>query len=228
MDDLITFINTDDKQKYDLLKIAIVHHRFLWIHPFRNGNGRTARLITYAMLVKYGFNVNSVRILNPTAIFCNTRGEYYNNLAKADTHTEDGILQWVHYVLKGLRIEIEKVDALADYNFLKGQILLPAIDYAYQKEKIKETEMRILKVAVEKQTIVANDLRPMFHNKRDSEISRQIKLLTEKGILEPVEVKARKYRLKFYNKYLLAPIMHSLGEKGFLPEREESFKILGA
>ncbi len=69
MDELFDFINKDDLPKYDLLKIAIVHHRFLWIHPFTNGNGRTARLITYAMLVKYGFNVNAGRILNPTAVF---------------------------------------------------------------------------------------------------------------------------------------------------------------
>jgi len=228
MDELIHFINKNDLPKYDLLKIAIVHHRFLWIHPFRNGNGRTARLITYAMLVKYGFNVNSVRILNPTAIFCNTRGDYYNNLARADKHTDEGLLAWVEYVLRGLRIEIEKVDALADYNYLKKQILLPAIDYAYEKEKIKEIEVKILKVAIEKQILVANDLRPIFHNKRDSEISRQIKFLTDKGMLEPIETKARKYRLKFYNNYLLGAIIHLLGENGFLPDREDLLKIKGA
>ena len=228
MEELITFINRNDLPKYDLLKIAIVHHRFLWIHPFRNGNGRTARLITYAMLVKYGFNVNSNRILNPTAIFCNTRGDYYDNLAKADTQTDEGVLAWCEYVLTGLKIEIEKVDKLADYSFLKKEILIPAIEYAFEKDNIKEIEVRILKVAIEKQIIVANDLRSIFHNKRDSEISRQIKFLTDKGMLEPIETKARKYRLKFYNRYLLDPIIHLLGENGFLPDREDFFKIKGA
>lgn len=37
MDELIAFINRDDPSKYDLLKTAIAHHRFTWIHPFGNG-----------------------------------------------------------------------------------------------------------------------------------------------------------------------------------------------
>jgi len=70
MDELLEFIDKDDAPKYDLLKVALAHHRFMWIHPFSNGNGRTGRLFTYAMLVKQGFNVNMGRILNPTAVFC--------------------------------------------------------------------------------------------------------------------------------------------------------------
>jgi Fic family protein len=62
MDELFAFINRQDEPKYDLLKVAIAHHRFLWIHPFTNGNGRTVRLLTYAMLVKEGFNVDVGRI----------------------------------------------------------------------------------------------------------------------------------------------------------------------
>lgn len=57
MNELFGFINRQDQPKYDLLKTAIAHHRFAWIHPFSNGNGRTVRLFTYAMLVKQGFHV---------------------------------------------------------------------------------------------------------------------------------------------------------------------------
>ena len=102
MDELFDFINNQDNPKYDLLKAAIAHHRFVWIHPFRNGNGRTVRLFTYAMLVKLGFNVDVGRILNPTAIFCNNRDNYYHNLSVADNGTDADILSWCEYVLKGL------------------------------------------------------------------------------------------------------------------------------
>lgn len=225
MEELFAFINKDDLPKYDLLKIAIVHHRFLWIHPFRNGNGRTARLITYAMLVKYGFNVNAGRILNPTAVFCNSRNDYYDNLAKADTQTNDGILEWCEYVLKGLKIEIEKVDKLADYTYLKTQILIPAIEYAKDNGNIKEIENKILKVVIEKQEIMANDLKHLFHNKSNPEISRQIKMLTEKNMLEPIGTKARKYRLRVLNKRLLPAVFHMLDEIGFLPEQNDAKQI---
>ena len=71
MNELFDFINQDSGAKFDLLKTAIAHHRFVWIHPFGNGDGRTVRLFTYAMLIKLGFNVNVGRIINPTAVLCN-------------------------------------------------------------------------------------------------------------------------------------------------------------
>ena len=46
MDELIRFIQQSDLPKYDLIKTAIAHHRFVWIHPFVNGNGRAVRLFT--------------------------------------------------------------------------------------------------------------------------------------------------------------------------------------
>ena len=39
---------------------------------------------TDALLVKFGFNVHVGGILNPTAIFCNNREEYYRQLSVAD------------------------------------------------------------------------------------------------------------------------------------------------
>lgn len=34
--------------------IAAAHHRFLWIHPFYDGNGRVVRLMSHAMLLRAG------------------------------------------------------------------------------------------------------------------------------------------------------------------------------
>jgi Fic family protein len=36
------------------IAIAAAHHRFLWIHPFLDGNGRVARLMSHAMLLDLG------------------------------------------------------------------------------------------------------------------------------------------------------------------------------
>ena len=85
MDKLINFINELHPPKYDLLKIAIAHHGFVWIHPFDNGNGRTVRVLTYALLIKLGYQIDSTgRVINPTAIFCSDRSKYYAKLEIAD------------------------------------------------------------------------------------------------------------------------------------------------
>jgi Fic family protein len=37
-----------------LIAVAAVHHRLLWVHPFYDGNGRVARLVAHAMLLRFG------------------------------------------------------------------------------------------------------------------------------------------------------------------------------
>ncbi len=219
MNELIEFINRKDLPQYDLLKIALAHHRFLWIHPFSNGNGRTVRLFTYAMLVKYGFKVNKARILGPTTVFCSNRNNYYDYLSKADTGSREGILAWCEYVLEGLKIEIEKIDKLLDYEYLKKEILLPAINYSLERGHVNELEVQILRVAVEKQVIHAGDLKDIFKDKTPSVISNNIKKLIDKNMLryEKPDTKTRKYCIKFYNNHLYRSVSQSLDEKGFLP-----------
>lgn len=217
MSELIDFVNRRDSPKYDLLKAAIAHHRFVWIHPFGNGNGRTVRLFTYAMLVKTGFNVNVGRIINPTAVFCSNRNDYYNNLSQADTGIEAGILRWSEYVLKGLKEEIEKIDKLLDYEYLKKEILIPSITYSLERKYLTDIESKILKKVVDKQKVQAADFKEFFEGKVHAEISRQIRKLIDKRMLIPESPSARKYVIRFDNNYLLRGIIKSLGERGFLP-----------
>ena len=220
MNELFQFITKKKDSKYDLLKTAIAHHRFVWIHPFGNGNGRTVRLLTYAMLVKLGFNVNVGRILNPTAVFCSNRDDYYHFLSKADNGTTSDVLNWCTYVLRGLKEEIDKVDNLSDYSYLKSEILVPTINLSLERKYITDTESKILKRVVGKQVIQAGDLKDIFKGKVSAEISRQIRRLVEKKMLIPAEEGKRKYIIRFDNNYLLRSVIHVLGEKGFLPIRD--------
>jgi len=221
MNELLEFVNNDDSPKYDLLKTAIAHHRFVWIHPFGNGNGRTVRLFTYAMLVKAGFNVNVGRIINPTAVFCSNRNDYYNFLSEADKGTIEGLTTWIEYVLKGLKEEIEKIDKLSDYNFLRKEILLPSINHSLERKFITDVETKILKKVLDKQVISASDIKDIFPGKADAEVSRQIKKLIDRKMLIPEKEGTRKYVLRFDNSYLIRSIIKQLGDKGFLPVRDE-------
>jgi Fic family protein len=215
MDELFHFINGQYlEEKYDLLKTVFVHHRFAWIHPFGNGNGRTVRLLTYAMLVKQGFNVG--RVINPTAVFCMDRDKYYHYLGLADTGSKEGMLQWAFYVLNGLKTEIEKIDHLNDFSYLKKEILLPTLKIALSAEYITEKEYLILSRSIEHQLLQARHIKDLYTDKAKSEISRQIKLLIDKKMLIPEIPGTRKYVLSFENNYLLRAVIKVLGEKGFL------------
>lgn len=217
MSDLLTFIANPDPEKYDLLKTSIAHHRFTIVHPFDNGNGRTVRLFTYAMLVKQGFNVHIGRIINPTAIFCSDRKEYYRMLSVADAGTEEALLAWSTYVLKGLKVEIEKVDKLLNYDYLSKNILLPTIRHAQDRKLITNTEDAVLRIAVDKQVIQQSDIKHLFPGKDASQISRVIKKLLNDEILKPERGSQRKYILNFENNYLLRGVIGALDTEGFLP-----------
>ena len=221
MNELFDFVNKEDSPKYDLLKAAMAHHRFVWIHPFGTGNGRTVRLFTYAMLVKTGFNVNVGRIINPTAVFCSNRNDYYTYLSEADKGTDEGITTWIKYVLKGLKEEIEKIDKLLDYNFLRKEILIPTISHSLERKYITDSEAKILRKAIDKQEMQAADVKEFFVGKADAEVSRQIRKLIDKKMLVPEKEGTRKYVLRFENSYLLRSVIKSLGEKGFLPINDE-------
>ncbi len=217
MEELFSFVEQKDRPKYNLLKVAIAHHRFVWIHPFSNGNWRSVRLLTYAMLVKMGFNVDVGRILNPTAVFCNNRSDYYKYLSNADKGEPNGLLSWIEYVLKGLKEEIEKIDKLSDYDYLKKEILLPTINYSMERKYITEIESKILKKVVDKQIIQADDIKEFFGKNGKFEVSRQIKKLIEKKMLMQIKPGMRKYNLSFENSFLIRGIIKNLDEKGFLP-----------
>lgn len=221
MEELFNFINQNDGAKYDLLKTAIAHHRFVWIHPFRNGNGRTVRLFTYAMLVKQGFNIDWGRIVNPTAVFCHDRNKYFYNLSVADKGDETAITMWCEYVLSGLKREIEKIDRLLDYQYLKDKILIPAVEFSIERKLITDSEAKILKVAVQKQVFQAADLKTLFPGKLSAEISRMIRRLRVRKMVVSERKDARKYVLSFKNNYLLRGVVDALDKNGFLPVQDE-------
>jgi Fic-DOC domain mobile mystery protein B len=78
-----------DNKTFDLDEIAIrVHHRMVWIHAFRNGNGRHARLLADVIVVKNGrerFTWGSVTL----AAAGPGRAEYIRCLKAADANNND-------------------------------------------------------------------------------------------------------------------------------------------
>lgn len=218
MAELTAFINREDKPKYDLMKIALAHHRFGWIHPFGNGNGRTVRLLTYALLIKYGFNVQTGgRVLNPTAVFCNDRERYYAMLSAADKGTSSDLEAWCLYVLSGISVELKKVDQLTNHTFLSKKILYPALNFSAERGLINDFESTVLRIAVERGTLKAADVRAVLPELKPAQVTYQLGKLVERGLLQPLEVGARTYTAKFSNSWLIRGVIKALRDEGFIP-----------
>ena len=219
-DELLDFVNQERDQKDDLLVSAIAHHRMTWIHPFDNGNGRMVRMFTYALLIKQGFQIQTGRILNPTAIFCMDRNKYNDMLAKADTGTREDVLAWCEYVLSGLKEEIEKIDHLLDKQYMVDNVLLPSLIFALDRKQITPLEHSILVFLVKSDdmTIKSSDLIDIANQKHPVQRSRIIGRLKDKGMLLSLPDSPRTYTIGFINNYLLRGVIKSLEDSNFVPK----------
>lgn len=221
MRELIDYINNDDGEQYDLLKIAIANHRFVWIHPFGNGNGRTDRLLTYALLCKRGYIApNKMRLFNPTAVFAGDRNKYYDMLALADDYKDEHILEWCEYFLSGVRDEIKKSESLADADFVNKKILLPAVDRMEKAGIVSRLESNILGRAVRLNTIKASDIKDLWGREVTSvAIAQQIKKLRDRNLIKPTKEGGREYEISFENSELTRVTLEQMDLTGLLPIR---------
>ena len=76
MDELLNFIIENPLHLNIIELSAVFHHRFVWIHPFFDGNGRTVRLAMNLLLMTHGFP--------PAIILTNDRIKYYTALNAAN------------------------------------------------------------------------------------------------------------------------------------------------
>lgn len=76
MEELIRWLKKNEKSLHPVELAAFLHHKVVFVHPFFDGNGRTARLVMNVFLMRKGF---------PLAIILRTdRKKYYRVLEKAD------------------------------------------------------------------------------------------------------------------------------------------------
>lgn len=76
LEELVNFVNENPLQLNDIEMAAVFHHKFVWIHPFFDGNGRTVRLAMNLILMGSGFP--------PAIILKNDRKKYYDALNLAN------------------------------------------------------------------------------------------------------------------------------------------------
>jgi Fic family protein len=96
LDNLVEYINNDVKYNHDpLLKMAIAHYQFEAIHPFRDGNGRTGRILNILLMVQK--ELLDFPILYLSSYIILNKEDYYLNLNKVTS--QRNWKSWVLYML---------------------------------------------------------------------------------------------------------------------------------
>lgn len=92
-----------------IIKAIVAHLYMAWIHPFGDGNGRTARILEFAILLRSGMPTPAAHLLSNH--YNATRAEYYRQLAMASKKQDpcDFIGYAVQGLLDGLRDQLEYV-----------------------------------------------------------------------------------------------------------------------
>lgn len=90
MDELFAFIR--DSELSPLIKACIAHFFFVYVHPFVDGNGRTARALSYMMLLQAGYDF--FRYFSISGVIAEERAKYY----KAIKDVEDDDFDMTYFI----------------------------------------------------------------------------------------------------------------------------------
>ena len=84
---------------FAIIKAVVAHVYVAWIHPFGDGNGRTARLMEFQILLSAGVPTPAAHLMNNH--YNQTRSEYYRQLEAASRSGGD-IIPFLEYAAQGL------------------------------------------------------------------------------------------------------------------------------
>jgi len=172
MKSLVRWLESDEAKELDPVLVAgIVHYEFVRIHPFIDGNGRTARALAALVLLLRSFDIKRFFALDD--FYDADRAAYYKALRSVDPRKLD-ITAWLEYFTDGVGVSVagvkERILRLSSEKLRKdrkGQIALT------------ERQMRIIEELNLKGRITNRDVRRMFglsNRPASDELSRLVKL----------------------------------------------------
>jgi Fic family protein len=137
------FYGSVRRGELQIVAAAASHHRLAWIHPFRDGNGRVARLHTH---LAFGAQGITNGLWSPLRGFARTQDQYYAHLAAADQPragdldgrgnlSERALAQWIEYVLALCIDQVRFMSGLLEMEGMKDRI---AACLAYEEKVVRE------------------------------------------------------------------------------------------
>lgn len=141
---------------HPLIKAGILHHMFVYYHPFYDGNGRLARILTsYFLLLK---NYEVVKFFIMDDYYDIDRQQYSDKLHTADLPAgrqgEDESTEWLEYFLEGIAYSLQA--AIARINKAKEDTL----EEIKGEKRILVTprEEEVLQIVLDKKAIKTSDI----------------------------------------------------------------------
>ena len=149
--DLFDFANNNDNSEasfiHPIVKGIILHFMLAWIHPFVDGNGRTARSVFYWYLLKKGYWLTEY--LSISRVIYNNKRRY----ERAFLYTESDGMDMTYFILHNLTVMKKAYDDLKVYLSEKQKERGAILQYA-DIEGINERQMQILKLLSDNPSLV--------------------------------------------------------------------------
>jgi len=185
---------------YAILKAIIAHLYIAWIHPFGDGNGRTARLVELEVLLSAGVPAIAAHLLSNH--YNQTRNEYYRQLEASHLSGGD-VLPFVRYALRGL------VDGLNEqiHTIREQQMFVHWVDFVYEmfrSERDSPTNTRRRRLVIDLSLCegpvprsgirtISPRIAAVYADKTDKTTKRDLNFLEDMGMIvkEPNGYRAR-------------------------------------
>jgi Fic family protein len=177
MGEFVDWLNSNDSSQLNPVLIAsIAHYEFVRIHPFVDGNGRTARALATLILSLKEFDIKKFFALDD--YYDSDRNTYYCALNSVDQKTLD-LTGWIEYFTDGVLLSITKVKekvlqlSLEKHkNVSKGQVALT------------EKQTKVIGHIISNGRIASGEIQKMFKISRPAAY-KEIKKLIELNLIEP-------------------------------------------
>lgn len=146
------------------IKAGIAHYQFATIHPYYDGNGRTARLLTTLVLHLGGYGLKGLYALEE--YYARDLSAYYEALTIGPSHNyyegraTASITKWVAYFIDGMAAAFEKVKNQAQREARKG-----GKDQSKGLRDLDAKQRKVLMLFQDTREITARDIAALFNYK---------------------------------------------------------------
>ncbi len=178
VDEFFTWL-VDDKttQIHPIFRAAITHYQLVYIHPFIEGNGRTARALASLVLYQSGYDFK--KFFSIEQYFDADVEQYYNALLSVQQHEQTDLTYWLEYFCYGLAVEIDKI---------KLQVMRLSKDLRLKRElgkqvALSERQIILLETLQNQGEITSEDAQMLLPNVSTDTILRDMKDLIKKGVV---------------------------------------------